>query len=146
MLIPKHVFNEVGGFDPDFFMYAEELDLCRRIEQKGFQIYYLETVAAIHKHGGSSKGTNWSHKQNYLSNALLYLKTHGVLGYFIYLMLSVGTFITNVCLLWKMDKFYRKTFWKTEIYFYSNSFYYLIIPFLFSRKKGKGKRLLKRNL
>ncbi len=144
MLIPKNIFNEVGGFDPDFFMYAEELDLCRRIEQKGHKIHYLETVSATHKHGGSSEGSDWSHKQNYLSNALLYLKVRGVMGYFIYHILSAGTFITNLLLLWKMDKNYRKDFWQDQKKYFSNYWNYIKIPFLYSKSMGDGKKILKR--
>jgi GT2 family glycosyltransferase len=144
MLIPKKVFNDVNGFDPDFFMYAEELDLCRRIAKKGLNIHYLETATAIHKHGGSSKGSDWSHKQNYLSNALLYLKARGTLGYTLYHILSMFTFITNMLLLWKMDKNYRHDFWQDQKKYFSNLWDYVKIPFLYSKSIGNGKRILKR--
>lgn len=144
MLIPKKIFDEVNGFDPDFFMYAEELDLCRRIEQKGFRIHYLDTATAIHKHGGSSKSNDWAQQQNYLSNALLYLKVKGIIGYGIYHVISIGSFFTNLLLLWKMDKAYRKDFWEDQKKYFSNFGNYLKIPFLYSKTPGNGKRLLKR--
>lgn len=144
MLIQKKVFDSVDGFDPDFFMYAEELDLCRRIERKGFQIHYLETAIAIHKHGGSSEGVDWAQKQNYLSNALLYLKVKGIGGYFLYHFLYHFNFITNMFLLWKMNKNYRKDFWTDQKMYFSNYVYYIKIPFLYSTLLGNGKRILKR--
>jgi GT2 family glycosyltransferase len=144
MLIPKKKFDDVRGFDPDFFMYAEELDLCRRIEKEGFRIDYLDTAIAIHKHGGSSKSGDWAHKQNYLSNALLYLKVKGATGYFIYHLISLASFISNMLLLWKMDKIYRKDFWQDQKSYFSNFGNYVKIPFLYSKSPGNGKRLLKR--
>lgn len=144
MLIPKKVFDEVKGFDPDFFMYAEELDLCRRIEAKGYKIVYFEEATAIHKHGGSSEGSDWSHRQNWLSNALLYLKVRGYGGYVLYHFLYFFTFITNLLLLWKMDQPYRKGFWNEKRWYFSNFWLYFSIPFLFKKSFGNGKRILRR--
>lgn len=145
MLIPKKVFDEAKGFDPDFFMYAEELDLCRRIKKLGYKITYTEKAIAIHKHGGSSEGSNWSFRQNFLSNALLYLKVRGYVGYFIYHFLMTSTFLMNLALLWKMNKKYRIDFWKIHSYYFSNFVNYIKIPFLYSKLIGNGKRILKAN-
>lgn len=144
MIIPKSIFNEVGGFDPDFFMYAEELDLCRRIENKKFEIKYLETVVAIHKHGGSTTNSDWAIKQNYLSSALLFLKVRGIFGYLLYHFLFVNSFLSNTLLLWKMDKRYRKDFWYVHKKYFSNIVDYIKIPFLYSKKIGNGQRILRR--
>lgn len=145
MLIPKSVFEEVGGFDPDFFMYAEELELCHRIEKAGYKIHYTEETFAIHKHGGSSSNKKWSNRQNLLSNALLYLKINGLGGYFIYHILCHVNTLTNFFLMWKLDKNYRKGYYQTQRDYFSNYLYYLQIPFLYSKNFGNGKRLLKRN-
>lgn len=144
MLLPKKVFNEVKGFDPDFFMYAEELELCNRVAELGYRIEYFENAEAIHLHGGSSNGSDWSNKQNYLSNALLFLKVRGLFGYSIYHLLMFITFLSNVILLWKMDKTYRKDFLLEQKYYFSNFATYFKIPFLYSQSTGNGKRCLKR--
>lgn len=54
MLIPKKVFSELDGFDKDIFMYAEELELCYRIKQKGYRIYYTDHPSIIHLQAKSS--------------------------------------------------------------------------------------------
>jgi GT2 family glycosyltransferase len=144
MMIPKKVFDEIGGFDPDFFMYSEELELCHRIRKAGYKIHYFDKVTAIHKHGGSIANQSWGYKQRYLSNALLFYKVRGFWGYLYYHNLFIFNTISNFFAMWLLDKEYRNSFFKEQKYYFSNFVYYLKIPFLFSRKTGDGKRLLKR--
>ena len=54
MLIPKSVFETVGGFDPDIFMYVEDTELCYRIKKLGLKVIYSSTPHIIHLGGGSS--------------------------------------------------------------------------------------------
>ena len=49
------LIRELGGFDEDFFMYGEDLDLCRRVQLKGLLVYYLADTTIIHHKGESSK-------------------------------------------------------------------------------------------
>ena len=50
MLIPKSVLDKVGFFDERFFMYFEDTDLCRRINQAKFKIVYCASAQMIHFH------------------------------------------------------------------------------------------------
>ena len=50
----KKVSPPVGGFDEDYFMYGEDLDLSFRIKQAGFKIMYVPEVSIIHHKGVSS--------------------------------------------------------------------------------------------
>jgi hypothetical protein len=54
-IIRRDVLNRVGYFDESFFLYYEEVDLCRRIRQAGFNIRYWPDVTVIHLGGESSK-------------------------------------------------------------------------------------------
>ena len=54
-LIRKSVLDRVGSFDEDFFLYYEEVDLCRRIKYAGYAVHYLPDVVVIHLGGESSK-------------------------------------------------------------------------------------------
>lgn len=55
MLVPRHIFDEVGVFDEGFFMYGEDLDLCLRIKRAGYRIYYYPAVAITHYKRQSSR-------------------------------------------------------------------------------------------
>lgn len=54
MMMPRRVFEEVGGFDPDFFMYAEEEELTWRITQKGYRVVSVPQAKIIHLEGGTT--------------------------------------------------------------------------------------------
>ena len=55
LMVRREVLAQVGGFDEAYFMYSEELDLCRRIKEAGWQIVYLPTAQIIHHEGKSSE-------------------------------------------------------------------------------------------
>jgi GT2 family glycosyltransferase len=49
------VATAAGPFDETFFMYSEELDLCRRIRQAGWQVLYEPAAQVLHHEGKSSE-------------------------------------------------------------------------------------------
>ena len=51
----KEALDKTGGFDEQFFMYAEDIDLSYRIQQSGYINYYLAETTIIHFKGESSK-------------------------------------------------------------------------------------------
>jgi N-acetylglucosaminyl-diphospho-decaprenol L-rhamnosyltransferase len=55
MLIRGEALTQVGLLDEQFFMYAEDLDLCYRIKQRGWQVWYNAAVTVLHYKGESSR-------------------------------------------------------------------------------------------
>jgi hypothetical protein len=55
MLIRGAALDEVGLLDEQFFMYAEDLDLCLRLKQQGWQVWYNASVTVLHYKGQSSR-------------------------------------------------------------------------------------------
>ena len=49
----KEILEKVGGWDEDYFMYVDEVDLCFRIKKKGWQVRYLPEWSIVH-YGGAS--------------------------------------------------------------------------------------------
>jgi GT2 family glycosyltransferase len=54
MLVRRAVLQEVGGFDERYFLYSEELDLCRRVRAAGWRIVYEPAAEVVHYEGQSS--------------------------------------------------------------------------------------------
>jgi GT2 family glycosyltransferase len=54
LLVRKEVLDKVGSFDDRFFMYCEDVDLCRRISDAGWKIYYQSEAVILHLGGASS--------------------------------------------------------------------------------------------
>jgi N-acetylglucosaminyl-diphospho-decaprenol L-rhamnosyltransferase len=54
MLLRRTVFEQVGMFSEDYFMYAEDIDLNYKVKHAGFANYYVGETAIIHHGGGSS--------------------------------------------------------------------------------------------
>lgn len=62
LLIPRAAFEAVGGFDEGYFMYAEEVDLQRRLSERGITSYLLPGVEVGHLGGAStdpSRARQW---------------------------------------------------------------------------------------
>jgi N-acetylglucosaminyl-diphospho-decaprenol L-rhamnosyltransferase len=57
LLIRRAAFEAVGGFDPAYFMYFEDLDLCERIGRAGWQNVYVPTAVIVHE-GAASTSSN----------------------------------------------------------------------------------------
>jgi hypothetical protein len=54
-IIRPQALREVGFFDPAFFLYSEEVDLCRRIQASGYKIMYWPDIVIQHIGGESSR-------------------------------------------------------------------------------------------
>jgi GT2 family glycosyltransferase len=76
MLIPKKVFEEVGVFDPSFFVYSEEDDLCRRIKSRGYRILFTPAAEVIHFGGQTSKSMSLKMFLVMTDSKIRYAKKH----------------------------------------------------------------------
>lgn len=56
MLVPRAVFDELGGFDGEYRLHCEDLDLCRRAREAGHSVLVANEVPVVHAKGGSSGG------------------------------------------------------------------------------------------
>jgi GT2 family glycosyltransferase len=83
-IIRRSVLDQVGYFDEIFFLYYEEVDLCRRIKRAGYEIRYWPDVVVTHLGGESSKtvtSLTFSRSGSQLTlwrmrSALLYYRKH----------------------------------------------------------------------
>jgi GT2 family glycosyltransferase len=54
IMIKRPVLQELSGFDERYFMYAEDVDLCYRVQKAGFDCLYVPDTQIVHHGGGSS--------------------------------------------------------------------------------------------
>ena len=75
------LYNRIGGFDEDYWMYCEDTDLCKRIRNDGLACVYVHDAPAVHGHGKSSAGALrprmvLAHNES----RVVYLRKHGAPG------------------------------------------------------------------
>lgn len=75
MMVKREVLQMTGGFDEDYFMYGEDIDLSLRILQAGYKNYYLGEVYITHIKGGSTV-YNYKYVQDFYGAMQLFVKKH----------------------------------------------------------------------
>src|SRR3989338_443802 len=80
MLLRRELFEQVGMFSEEYFMYAEDVDLNYKVARSGLKNYYVSDAVIIHYGGKSSSQTSvnqWATMMKYRSMDLYYSKFHG---------------------------------------------------------------------
>lgn len=75
LLIKKDLFQKLGGFDEKFFMYFEDIDLCRRANKLGYEIIYYPEFTVKH-FGGKSFANKKAQKSYYYASQDCYFQKH----------------------------------------------------------------------
>ena len=55
LMVRRGAVDRVGFFDPDYFMYGEDLDLCFRLKSGGWKIFFLPSARAVHLKGQATR-------------------------------------------------------------------------------------------
>lgn len=80
MMVKKDAFDKVSGFDEDYFMYLEDMDLCMRLRKIGYSTYYCPKASVIHmQHASASR--QFAIVNIYKSLIIFYKKNKSRLGY-----------------------------------------------------------------
>ncbi len=75
LIVKKEIFEEVGGFDENFFMYFEDQDLCKRIKNLNYKIIVFPLIKIIHL-GGKSIHKIDKRKRFYYQSQNYFFKKH----------------------------------------------------------------------
>lgn len=76
IFIKKELFERVNGFDRDFFMFFEEVDLCKRVNAEGYRIIYYHTKKIHHIGSVSGKRNYFLYTVRTYASKYLYLSKH----------------------------------------------------------------------
>ncbi|MBD3343450.1 MAG: glycosyltransferase [Chitinivibrionales bacterium] len=82
LMIRRDIFAALGGFPTDYFMFSEDIDLCRRVRQQGFGVYVIPSAQIIHYGGQSSSKVEaglFTVIQMKISRFIYFKKYHGPL-------------------------------------------------------------------
>lgn len=59
MLIRRETWNAVNGFDERYFLYYEDVDICKKVGAEGYEVWYNPNAAMIHFHKRLSAQKKW---------------------------------------------------------------------------------------
>ena len=76
MMFRRIVFEKTGGFDETFFMYGEDLDLCKQVQDNGWKTVYVADAQIVHLGGGSSAKRRTKSLINFYESMWIYYKKH----------------------------------------------------------------------
>jgi hypothetical protein len=78
LLVRRTVLERIGGFDPDFFAYHEDVDFCLRARARGFGVACVGEALALHE-PHSSTGGGYNPRRKYMMgvNSVWFLRRHG---------------------------------------------------------------------
>ncbi len=76
LLVRRKVFEEVGGLDEGYFMYAEEVDWCYTMRAKGWQVWYQPAAKATHLGGGSSRNRSCQREADLYRSRVRFFRKH----------------------------------------------------------------------
>jgi GT2 family glycosyltransferase len=103
MFFRRGVFDTMGGFDEQFFMYGEDLDFCKRVQDKGWKTMFVHDAEIIHFGGQSSKKRRKQSLVNFYDAMWIYYKKHFYSTYpkaismFVYLGIGLRKNIALFC-------------------------------------------------
>jgi hypothetical protein len=92
MMMRKEVYEKTGGFDEDFFMYGEDLDLCYRIQKEGYKVFYVHSAQIIHYKGESTKRSSIDDTKLFYDAMHLFVKKHFSTSILVEIILQTAIF------------------------------------------------------
>ena len=76
LLFRRDAFLQVGGFDPSFFMFNEEVDLCYRLRQAGWRVLFVPDATFVHVGGASTTPVREQMYREQLRSHVRFLAKH----------------------------------------------------------------------
>ncbi|HSP05638.1 MAG TPA: glycosyltransferase family 2 protein [Acidobacteriota bacterium] len=76
LMVRADVFRQAGGFDKNFFLYHEDVDLCKRIRELGHHVLYTPSTSIVHEKNRSVQKTPDRVRVEYRKSQLYYYKKH----------------------------------------------------------------------
>ena len=102
MLIDSIIFKKIGGFDENFFMFGEDLDICLRIWKANYEVHYFSDTKIVHYKGESVKTAPYDSRQAFYASMDIFVDKHysstisSVTRFFISLGIRLNKFLASL--------------------------------------------------
>lgn len=96
MFCRRDILLEVGGFDTEFFMYGEDLDLCRQVSLRGKKVMYVHTTSIIHYKGESTKRSSINDVKHFYEAMEIFTRKHFGSSHIFLFILKIGIWLRSL--------------------------------------------------
>jgi GT2 family glycosyltransferase len=97
LILRREALDQVGLLDEDYFIYSEEVDLCYRLKELGWQLFWVPQSQVIHHEGQSTQLISREmFLQLYRSKLIFFRKNHGGLAAHIYKVILFAAGFTRL--------------------------------------------------
>jgi len=105
MMMKREMYEKIGGFDTDFFMYGEDLDLCYRVQKAGKKVFYFSETEIIHYKGESTKRSKIDETKVFYDAMHLFVKKHFSSSFLVEVILQFGILFRKSLAFANVNKF-----------------------------------------
>jgi GT2 family glycosyltransferase len=96
MFARRDVIERLNGFDPEFFMYGEDIDLCFRTKKLGYSVDYVHSTSIIHFKGESTKRSTINDVKHFYEAMKIFASKHYGKSSFFLTFLKLGIFLRSI--------------------------------------------------
>lgn len=96
MFIRREVITQLGGFDSDYFMYGEDIDLCYRSAKAGWKTAYVHNTSIFHYKGESTKRSSIDEIKYFYDAMSIFAKKHYSKFIWFFYFLNLGIYFRSL--------------------------------------------------
>lgn len=90
MFCRTKALQQANGFDPEFFMYGEDLDLCFRIQKAGWKVAYYPATTIVHFKGESTRRSSMNEVKVFYEAMTIFARKHYGKSWLLLMFLRLG--------------------------------------------------------
>jgi len=92
LIIRREALKDVGPFDERFFLFAEDLDFCYRLQKRGWRVVLYPEAAIIHVHGAVRRHPRYAFRSHYhrMKGIWMFIEKHRLAPRMLFPLLRLG--------------------------------------------------------
>ena len=135
MMMRKEVYEKIGGFDQQYFMYGEDLDLCYRVQKSGYKVYYVHNTEIIHYKGESTKRSSLDETKIFYDAMHLFVRKHFSSSFIVESILQIAILFRKLI---AFANVYKLAFLSMIVDFFTFSVSVLLAAKIYSNEHWRG--------